>query len=174
VDVSSAGEHDLPEPDETGTTFEANAALKAEAACGATGIACLADDSGLCVAALGDAPGIYSARWGGPHKDFGMAMTRIKNELEQSGVSAEGAAAYFVCVLALALPDQPVRLYRGEVHGTLSFPPRGAHGFGYDPIFVPGDAAAQGLTFGEMDPKAKEAISHRAVAFHHFIADLNW
>ncbi|MAR57039.1 MAG: non-canonical purine NTP pyrophosphatase, RdgB/HAM1 family [Rickettsiales bacterium] len=172
--VTSAAEHHLPEPEETGDTFEANAALKAEAACQVTGKACLADDSGLCVNGLNDAPGIYSARWAGPEKDFAMAMQQIHDQLKEKGEQPEGAAAYFVCVLALALPNEETRLYRGEVHGTLSFPPRGEHGFGYDPIFIPADDNPDGETFGEMNPAAKHRMSHRARAFEKFVADLNW
>lgn len=162
ISVSSASEHDLPEPEETGSTFEANAALKAEAACEATNLPCLADDSGLAVPALDGAPGIYSARWGGPEKDFNMAMKRVQSELEAKGESAEGAAAYFVCNLALALPGKATQHFEGQVHGTLTFPARGDKGFGYDPIFI---AEGDSITFAEMDPAKKHAISHRAVAF---------
>lgn len=162
IAVSNASEHNLPEPEETGTTFEANAALKAEAACSATGMACLADDSGLGVVALDGAPGIYSARWAGESKDFAAAMHRIKDELEAKGETAEGAAAYFVCNLALALPEQPIQHFEGRVHGTLTFPARGDKGFGYDPIFVP---EGYDITFGEFDHDKKQQISHRARAF---------
>lgn len=160
--VSAEG---LAEPEETGATFEDNAILKARAACEATGLAALADDSGLSVDALDGAPGIYSARWAGETKDFSVAMARVERELGRRGTSAK-----FVCVLALARPDEPVRTFRGEVHGRLVFPPRGAKGFGYDPIF-----AADGMseTFGEIDPKLKHAISHRAKAFEKFVASLN-
>lgn len=165
--LTSAGALGLPEPEETGLTFEANAALKAEAACAASGLPALADDSGLAVPALDGAPGIYSARWAGPEKDFRAAMQRVATEIEATGTPAEGAAAYFVCVLALARPGLPTELFRGEVHGALTFPPRGEHGFGYDPMF-----RAQGLreTFGEMPPAAKHAISHRAVAMTQLLA----
>lgn len=173
IRVYSATEMNLDEPEETGNSFEANAALKADAAALASGKAALADDSGLCVRALGDAPGIYSARWGGEAKDFTLAMQRVERELLAKGETAEGAAAYFVCVLALAIPDAPTQLFRGEVHGTLSFPPRGTTGFGYDPIFVPDhpDCPA-GLTFAEIDPALKHRVSHRAQAFEKFLAAL--
>lgn len=160
--VFSAQALGLPEPDETGATFEENAALKAQAAADGARRFALADDSGLCVPALGDAPGLYSARWAGPNKDFTAAMARIAREIEGKGQQAHGARAYFVCVLALAAPDTPVRTVRGEVHGTLSFPPRGGRGFGYDPLFIP---EGHTQTFGEMEPALKHDISHRARAF---------
>ena len=162
IAVSSASEHNLPEPEETGTTFAANASLKSDAARDATGKPCLADDSGLCVVGLDDAPGIYSARWAGADKDFAMAMERIRTELEAKGKSAEGAEAYFVCMLALARPNQPTELFEGRIYGTLTFPPRGEKGFGYDPIFVPNDTDQ---TFAEIDGAEKQRISHRTVAF---------
>src|SRR4051812_25616493 len=141
----------LPEPDETGATFEENAALKARAAADASGLLALADDSGLVVPALGGAPGIYSARWAGPEKDFRAAMARVGRELDD-----KDRRAYFVAVLALASPptdhDGEDALFRGEAHGHLTFPPRGERGFGYDPIFVPD---GYDMTFGEMDPDLK-------------------
>jgi XTP/dITP diphosphohydrolase len=161
-DVKSAAELNLAEPEETGQTFEANADLKAVAAAKASGMLCLADDSGLVVTALDDAPGIYSARWAGANKDFSQAMGRVARELHQAGEEPTGAAAYFVCVLSLAYPNGDVRTIRGEVHGTLTFPPRGKKGFGYDPIFIPN---GYNETFGELDPAVKNAISHRAKAF---------
>ncbi len=160
--VRSAAELNLAEPEETGDTFEANAELKARAASQASGLLCLADDSGLAVPALDGAPGIYSARWAGPTKDFNEAMGKVASELHARGVEPTGTAAYFVCVLSLAYPDGTIRSIRGEVHGTLTFPPRGARGFGYDPIFV---ASGYSETFGEMDPAQKHSISHRAKAF---------
>lgn len=165
-DVVSAAELNLPEPEETGGTFEANAALKAVACATAAQMPALADDSGLVVPALDGAPGIYSARWAGEAKDFAAAMQRIAAELQERRLAPQGAAAYFVCVLALAQPDGSLRHVRGEVHGTLSFPPRGTHGFGYDPIFV---ADGHSQTFGEMDPAHKHAISHRAAAFAQLV-----
>lgn len=166
ITVRSAGELNLPEPEETGDTFEANAALKSEAAAKASGFWALADDSGLAVPALDGAPGIYSARWAGESKDFTHAMARVAHELHARGQEANGAAAYFVCVLALSGPDGTTHTYRGEIHGTLTFPARGEHGFGYDPIFVPNGYAE---TFGEMDPTMKHNISHRAIAFAKFL-----
>ncbi len=163
VTVLAAGALGLPEPDETGTTFEANADLKALAAARASGKPSLADDSGLVVAGLGGDPGIYSARWAGPTKDFGAAMARVN-----AGLGANpDRSAFFVAVLALAWPDGHIERFRGEVHGTLVWPARGTRGFGYDPMFLPTGAA---LTFGEMDPAAKHAISHRAVAFRRLVA----
>lgn len=153
----SAGALGVPEPEETGTTFAANAALKALAVAGASGLPALADDSGLVVPALDGAPGIHSARWAGPEKDFGAAMRRIETAL-----AGGDRRAVFVCALSLAWPDRHVETFHGEVWGALAFPPRGTRGFGYDPIFVP-DGHDQ--TFGEMEPDAKHAISHRAVAF---------
>lgn len=158
IDAMSAGALGLPEPEETGSSFEANAELKARAAAAASGLPAFADDSGLVVPALGGAPGIYSARWAGPERDFARAMAEVESRLAGSA----DRRACFVAVLALAWPDGQVELFRGEVHGTLVFPPRGGRGFGYDPIFVP-DGGSE--TFGEMDPAAKHAISHRAVAF---------
>ena len=166
-EVVSAGALGLPEPEETGTTFEANALLKAEAARDATGLSSLSDDSGLSVEALEGDPGVYSARWAGPEKDFAAAMEKIRRALETKGISATGAKAKFVCVIALALPDGAHHLFPGEIYGTLVFPPRGPGGFGYDPCFVP-DGLTQ--TFGEMDKAAKQAISHRALAVAKFRA----
>ncbi|HYL50122.1 MAG TPA: RdgB/HAM1 family non-canonical purine NTP pyrophosphatase [Stellaceae bacterium] len=163
VETVGAAALGLAEPEETGATFEANAELKAQAAARASGLPALADDSGLVVAALGGAPGIYSARWAGPKKDFAAAMARVEREL----ACKPDRRAMFVAVLALAWPDGHVELFRGEVRGTLVFPPRGMHGFGYDPIFVP-DGGKE--TFGEMAPAAKHAISHRARAFAKLIA----
>jgi XTP/dITP diphosphohydrolase len=157
VETVAAGSLGLREPEETGDSFEANAALKAEAAAMASGLSALADDSGLVVPALGGAPGIYSARWAGPGKDFSLAMERVRRELGDRDRTAS-----FVAVLALARPGAPTALYRGEVVGHLVWPPRGSRGFGYDPIFVP---AGGTLTFGEMESAEKHKISHRARAF---------
>jgi XTP/dITP diphosphohydrolase len=159
--LKSAGELGLPEPEETGLTFEDNAILKARAAADASGIAALADDSGLSVDALGGQPGIYSARWAGETKDFASAMARVEHELKGANTAAK-----FVCVLALAQPHGKVETFRGEVHGNLVFPPRGARGFGYDPIFV---ADGMDETFGEIEPALKHSISHRAKAFEKFL-----
>ena len=157
IDAVSAGTLGLAEPEETGTSFEANAALKAEAAAEASGLPALADDSGLVVPALGGAPGIYSARWAGPSKDFGVAMKRVHAQLGDRDRDAR-----FVAVLALAWPDGSLELFRGEAPGRLVWPPRGERGFGYDPMFVP---LGGSQTFGEMEPAEKHKISHRAHAF---------
>src|ERR1700722_1368708 len=153
----------LAEPEETGDTFEANAALKAHAAAQATRLPAMADDSGLVVPALGGAPGIYSARWAGPTKDFSLAMARVHREL-----SDKDRGASFVSVLALVWPGGDEALFRGEVHGHLSWPPRGDNGFGYDPIFIP-DGYSQ--TFGELSHEIKYAIDHRARAFQKLVAE---
>ncbi len=160
----SAGSLGLPEPDETGTTFAANAELKAHASAKASGHAALADDSGLCVEALGGDPGIFSARWAGPTKDFRVAMNRVHDELRHKGLKT--SPAKFVCALSIALPSGEVQTFQGEVHGSLTFPPRGDHGFGYDPIFI-----ADGMeeTFAEIDPAKKHAMSHRAKAFEKLL-----
>jgi XTP/dITP diphosphohydrolase len=165
VEAISAAALGLPEPDETETTFEGNAALKARAAAAASGMTALADDSGLSVTALDGAPGIYSARWAGADRDFGVAMKRVEEALAASGSTDRSAT--FICVLALAEPDGTVELYDGRVEGRLVFPPRGSHGFGYDPIFI---ADGETITFGEMDPAKKHAMSHRARAFEKLVA----
>jgi XTP/dITP diphosphohydrolase len=153
----SAAALGLPEPDETGYTFEANAALKATAGAEQSGLPALADDSGLVVPALGGAPGIRSARWAGKTRNFLAAMERVHRELGDKDRHAS-----FVAVLALARPGAETELFRGEVQGRLVWPPRGGRGFGYDPMFVPLGGT---LTFGEMDPAEKHRISHRARAF---------
>lgn len=159
-DVISAAALDLPEPEETEPTFVGNAVLKARAAAAASGLECLADDSGLVVAALDGAPGIYSARWAGAGKDFQHAMQRVWDELGQR--NASDLSARFVCVLALAKPDGAVETFEGLVDGKLVWPPRGEKGFGYDPIFVP---VGQTRTFAEMEPEEKQPLTHRARAF---------
>lgn len=165
ADLAAAGALGLPEPEETGETFIANAELKARAAATASGFPALADDSGLCVTALGDAPGIYSARWAGPDKDFALAMKRVESELAAKGLAT--SPAHFVCALTLGFPDGHCESFEGRIDGHLVFPPRGTRGFGYDPIFQPEGFA---ITFGEMDPAAKHAMSHRARAFAQLIA----
>lgn len=165
LEVVSAGELGLPEPEETGTTFEANAVLKAKAAADAAGLPALADDSGLAVDALGGAPGIYSARWAGPEKDFAKAMADVQEKL--SALPGAPRTAHFVCGLALAWPDGHVEYVEGRVDGSLVWPPRGDRGLGYDPIFL---ADGHEETFGEMEPDAKHAISHRADAFRQLVA----
>jgi XTP/dITP diphosphohydrolase len=169
LEAVSAGELNLDEPEETGTTFRDNAALKAKTAACASGIVALADDSGLCVEALGGAPGIYSARWAGGGKDFGAAMARVERELKARAAQPPWRAS-FVSVLALAWPDGALETFEGRVDGTLVFPPRGTAGFGYDPIFRPD---GHDRTFGEMSAEEKHgipadgslALSHRARAF---------
>ena len=158
--VVTAGSLNLPEPDETETTFAGNALLKARHAADRSGEVALADDSGLSVAALGGAPGIFSARWAGPDKDFAHAMRRVEERLEETG--SDDRRAWFTSALAVAWPDGPAVVVEGRVDGTLTFPPRGDRGFGYDPLFVP-DGHSE--TFGEMDPALKDSISHRARAF---------
>ena len=148
----------LVEPEETEITFAGNASLKAVVAAMSSGMPALADDSGLAVTALNGAPGIYSARWAGPNKDFTAAMTRVERELAQ----ATDRSASFVCTLALAWPDGHIETVEGRIDGTLVFPARGTHGFGYDPIFVPN---GHDRTFGEMSADEKQAISHRTRAF---------
>ena len=166
-EIVTAGQLNLPEPDETETTFAGNAMLKARHAAELSGEVALADDSGLSVAALDGAPGIFSARWAGPGKDFAVAMTKVEQRLEEIG--ATDRTAWFTSALAVAWPDGPCIVVEGVVDGHLTFPPRGDRGFGYDPLFIPqgGD-----LTFGEMEPAAKDAISHRTRAFEKLRAVL--
>lgn len=163
VEVVSAGELGLPEPEETEATFEGNARLKAYAAARAANLPALSDDSGLAVSGLDGAPGIYSARWAGPGKDFSVAMARVETELGDN----PDRSAHFVCALTLAWPDGHDETFVGTVHGALTFPPRGERGFGYDPIFI---AEGHTQTFGEMDPAQKHAMSHRADAFSQLVA----
>lgn len=175
LNAKSATDLDLDEPEETGTTFEANALLKAEAAANATGLPALADDSGFCSAALNGDPGIYSARWAGEDKDFARAMRNVHEKIVESGVSDDGA--YFVACLCLAWPDGHYEMFRGEVHGRTVWPPRGDKGFGYDPMFEP---EGFDITFGEMEADEKHGwkpvdlggdkapLSHRARAFKMF------
>ncbi len=184
IEPVSAKELDLPEPDEIGATFIDNADLKARTAADLSGLPALADDSGLCVEALGDRPGIFSARWAvasdprvapdaGPgqidgERDFGLAMRRVQDALEAAGPEAS-RNAHFVCALALCWPDGHSEWFEGRVDGTLVWPPRGDQGFGYDPIFAP---AGHGQSFGEMEPAEKHKISHRADAFRKLVEAL--
>jgi len=169
----SAAALDLPEPEETGTTFEENARIKSVSAATRAGLPALSDDSGLVVDALGGEPGIYSARWAGPDKSFDRAMRLVEERLQAaSAVTPEARTARFVAVLSLAMPDGTSEEFRGEVEGTLVWPPRGDRGFGYDPMFLP---AGHDLTFGEMSAEAKhgwtgegDGLSHRARAFARF------
>lgn len=162
LETKSAADLGLEEPEETGATFDDNARLKAVLAAEASGLPALADDSGFCVSALDGAPGHLSARWAGPEKDFDKAMEEVNRQIGD----AEDRTAWFVCVLALAWPNGRVRTFRGEVWGESVWPPRGNMGFGYDPMFQP---AGHSLTFGEMSPAAKHAMSHRAHAFRLFV-----
>lgn len=167
LDAISAGSLGIPEPEETEPTFAGNARLKALHAARLADLPALADDSGLEVAALDGAPGIYSARWAGPGKDFSAAMARVAAELREKGVWDQGPpSANFTCALCLAWPDGTASVFEGRVHGTLVWPPRGDRGFGYDPMFVPNGADR---TYGEIDPAMKHASSHRAVAFAKFV-----
>ena len=168
IEPVSAASLDLPEPEETGTTFIANAELKARAAADLSGLPALSDDSGLVVEALNGDPGIYSARWAGPTKDFGLAMRLVNEKLDALGPDA-GRDAHFICALSLAWPDGHIESFEGRVDGTLVWPPRGDRGFGYDPMFQP---LGHDISFGEMDPDAKHAMSHRADAFAKLVAAL--
>lgn len=168
IDPVSARELDLPEPAETGTTFFANAELKARSAADLSGLPALADDSGLCVDALGGDPGVFTANWAETTdgtRDWGLAMRKVEDAL--AAVPNAGRDAHFVCVLALAWPDGHVEWFEGRAEGSLTWPPRGTVGFGYDPVFVPlGDTR----TFAELEPEEKHAISHRADAFRKLVA----
>ncbi len=184
IDPVSARELDLPEPDEIGVSFVENADLKARAAADLSGLPALSDDSGLCVEALGGRPGIFSARWALPAdpripaeagpgevegpRDFNLAMRRVWEELEALGPEAP-RNAWFVCALAVCWPDGHSEWFEGRVDGTLVWPPRGENGFGYDAMFVP---AGHDITFGEMEPQAKHAMSHRAEAFRKLVEAL--
>ncbi len=166
--VVSAGELALPEPVETETTFTGNARLKAVAAAQGSGLPALSDDSGLEVEALGGAPGITSARWAGPGKDFAMAMRAVADQVRAKGAWTEpGPRANFIAALCLAWPSGDHEVFEGRVHGHLVWPPRGSLGFGYDPMFL---ADGETQTFGELTPEHKHAISHRARAFARFVA----
>lgn len=169
IECVGAAELDLPEPEETGTTFVDNADLKARQAADLSGLPALADDSGLAVDALGGRPGIHSARWAedeAGNRDWMRAMERVWREVEAAGPDA-GRDAHFVCALALAWPDDgQAESFEGKVYGTLTWPPRGERGFGYDPLFVP---VGGQQTFGEMEPEEKHAISHRADAFRKLV-----
>ncbi len=169
IDLVSAGELGLSEPAETGTLYAENAALKARAATDATGLAAIADDSGLAIDALDGAPGLFTADWAGNPRDFDAAMARVDRELTLRGVATPGAKAHFVSALALTFPEGSQQIFEGRVFGTLVWPPRGTKGFGYDPMFLPD---GHHLTFGEMSAEEKhglppkgQGLSHRARAF---------
>lgn len=166
-EVVTAASLNLPEPDETESTFVGNALLKARHAADISGEVALADDSGLSVAALDGAPGIFSARWAGPDKDFAFAMRKVEERLEE--IRSDDRRAWFTSALAVAWPNGPAVVVEGRVDGLLTFPPRGDRGFGYDPIFIP---QGQTQTFGELDPALKDSLSHRALAFEKLRAAL--
>lgn len=166
-EVVTAGSLTIPEPEETETTFVGNALLKARHSADLSGEVALADDSGLSVAALDGAPGIYSARWAGPDKDFAFAMRKVEERLEEIG--SDDRRAWFTSALAVAWPNGPAVVVEGRVDGLLTFPPRGDRGFGYDPIFIP---EGHSQTFGELDPAVKDSLSHRARAFEKLRAAL--
>ena len=170
VTAVSAGELGLPEPKETETTFAGNARLKARAAMRASGLITLADDSGLCVDALDGEPGVYTADWAGPTRDWTLAMGRVQEKLmDKSATTPEQRRASFVCTLCVVWPDGEERLYEGRAPGHLVWPPRGTLGHGYDPMFVPN---GETQTFAELDPSAKNRISHRARALARLVHDL--
>jgi XTP/dITP diphosphohydrolase len=173
MQVVSAGELGLPEPEETGTTFAENALIKAHAAAKESGLPAFADDSGMCVAALGGAPGVYTADWaermpyeGGPGRDWYMAMGKVEGKLAELGPDAD-RSAYFISTLALAWPDGHAQVFEGRAPGTLTWPPRGKMGFGYDPVFVP---EGYSETFAELGAEGKQRLSHRAAAFGKLVA----
>jgi XTP/dITP diphosphohydrolase len=173
IDPVSAGDLGLPEPEETGTSFAKNALLKALASAAASGLPALADDSGLCVDALGGRPGVYTADWaerqafeGPPGRDWYLAMGKVEGLLAEQGLDVDRSAR-FVCTLALAWPDGHAEVFEGRAEGSLTWPPRGTLGFGYDPVFVP---TGNSLTYAEIDPAEKHAISHRADAFAKLVA----
>ena len=171
IECVGAAELDLPEPEETGVSFVDNAELKARASADLSGLPALADDSGLAIDALQGKPGIHSARWAEDEagtRDFGRAMARAWHEVEAAGPDA-GHDAHFVCALSLAWPDGAIESFEGKVHGTLAWPPRGTNGHGYDPMFV---ATGDTRTFGEIDASAKNAVSHRAIAFAKLVEAL--
>ncbi len=166
-EVVAASALGLPEPDEPETTFAGNAMVKATAAARASGLIAIADDSGISVAALGGQPGVHSARWAGPEKDFDLAMRKVEARLDETG--SDDLSAWFTSALAVAWPDGPVVVVEGRIDGKLTFPKRGTFGFGYDPIFVPG---GHDKTFGELTAEVKDRISHRARAFEKLKAAL--
>lgn len=165
LEAVSAADLNLPEPEETEDTFIGNALLKARAAARASRLPALSDDSGLAVDALDGAPGIHSARYAGPDRDFDYAMARLNRDMTASGRPEQ--TARFICALALVWPDGEEVAFEGKVEGEITFPPRGAHGFGYDPVFQP---LGHAISFGEMDPAEKHGMSHRADAFRQLIA----
>ncbi len=170
VEVVSAGELGLPEPVETEATFAGNARIKALSAMKASGLIAVSDDSGLCVEALGGEPGVYTADWAGPDRDWNRAMRLVEEKLQAKGATTpEKRHAYFSCTLCVVWPDGEEKIYEGRAEGTLAWPPRGALGHGYDPMFVP---AGDSRTFAELSPEEKNMISHRAKALEKLVRDL--
>lgn len=170
VKSKSAGELGLPEPAETETTFRGNAYIKAEAACKATGLIAISDDSGLCVDALDGAPGVYTADWAGPTRDWSQAMRLVEEKLQAAGaVMSAQRKAQFRCTLCVMWPDGEVRYYEGTAQGQMVWPPRGTLGHGYDPAFMPD---GESVTFAEMSNANKNKISHRARALEKLLSDL--
>ena len=167
VMISSSEEYGMKEPEENGSTFEENALIKATETSKFCGQVSLSDDSGLCVDALNGEPGIYSARWAGPEKDFLKASKTIEELLIKDG--SKNYSAHFVCVLAVCWPDGESRVFKGKIYGDLTFPPQGKLGFGYDPIFIPKN---YDITFGQMNPDVKHKISHRSIAFDLFSREI--
>jgi XTP/dITP diphosphohydrolase len=174
VTSKSAGELGLAEPAETETTFQGNARIKADAACEASGLITISDDSGLCVDALGGAPGVYTADWAGPSRDWSQAMRLVEEKLHAAKATTQAQrGAQFMCMLCVMWPDGETRFYEGVAPGHLTWPPRGPYGHGYDPMFVPDwQEAPGGKTFAELTPEAKNKISHRALALEKLLADL--
>lgn len=166
ISFSCAADYGLAEPVEDADSFKGNALIKARYVTKETGKAALSDDSGLSIPALDGMPGIHSARWAGEPRSFDVAMHKVKHELESRGHKPNGQKAYFVCALALVWPNGEEAVFEGHVHGTLTFPPKGEKGFGYDPIFI---ADGQTMTFAEMEPEKKHAMSHRADAFKQLL-----
>ena len=167
LNLSSSADYDIAEPEENGSSFADNALIKAKTTMLGSGKISISDDSGLCVDCLNGEPGIYSARWAGPNKDFSMAMEKINEKLSE--ISSENTNAHFFCALAVVWPNGEYKLYEGAVHGSLRFPPRGNLGFGYDPIFIP---KGFDISFGEMEPLKKHSMSHRAIAFNKLKSEL--
>ena len=167
LNIISSSELGIDEPEENGSSFEENALIKSSTTSKLSKIVSISDDSGLCVNSLNGDPGIYSARWAGPDKDFLYAANKINKSLIEK--ESKDLSAYFICVLAVSWPDGDYKTFKGRVDGTLTFPPRGNNGFGYDPIFIPNGHES---TFGEMEPKYKHSISHRNMAFELFSKEL--
>ena len=163
----SSADYNIEEPEENGSSFADNALIKAKATMLGSGKISISDDSGLCIDCLNGEPGIYSARWAGPNKDFSVAMEKVNEKLFE--MDSKNTNAHFFCALAVVWPNGEYKLYEGAVHGNLRFPPRGNLGFGYDPIFIP---KGFDISFGEMEPLKKHSMSHRAIAFNKLKSEL--